>query len=72
MISRARFTEPKSLCFRFCGLTTMMKLCVVVLLSGATLSPLPMDCVGQGIKADVGVFEETTQGYSVSLISLSV
>ena len=24
-----------------------------------------MDCVGQGIKADVGVFEETTQGYSV-------
>ena len=43
----------------------MMKLCVVVLLSGATLSPQPMDCVEQGIKADVGVFEETTQGYSV-------
>ena len=31
-----------------------------------------MDCVGQGIKADAGVFEETTQGYSVSLVSLSV
>ena len=72
MISRAGFTEPKSVCFRFRGLTTMMKLCAVVLLSGATLSPQPMDCVEHGIKADVGVFEETTQSYSVSLISLSV
>ena len=36
-----------------------MKLCVVVLLSGATLPPQPMDCVGQGIKADVGVFERS-------------
>ena len=50
----------------------MIKLCVVVLLSGATLSPQPMDCVGHGIKADVGVFEETTQGHSLTGIFICV